>query len=170
MGEKHGDFFFISFSSLNFQGKFRRPRMSGRRMSGTSRRFPRPFRTAIFPRKRRKRGQEPELPDLAWRSQTSFSQTSATTRKVGARNFRKNPRQIPRAMKQNSFTAKLWELGGTTGGHRTRLPLGKWGKKKTNKHKEFWPDTPWCASRLSRGHVPSVPWYVPSVPRTFCPL
>ena len=32
-----------------------------------------------------------------------------------------------------------------------------WGKKKTNKHKEFWRDTPWCASRLSRGHVPSVP-------------
>ena len=44
------------------------------------------------------------------------------------------------------------------------------GKKKTNKHKEFWRDTPWCASRLSRGHVPSVPWYVPSVPGTFCPF
>ena len=43
-------------------------------------------------------------------------------------------------------------------------------KKKTNKHKEFWRDTPWCASRLSRGHVPSVPWYVPSVPGTFCPF
>ena len=42
-----------------------------------------------------------------------------------------------------------------------------WGKKKTNKHKEFWRDTPWCASR---GHVPSVPWYVPSVPGTFCPF
>ena len=35
------------------------------------------FRFAIFPRKRRKRRQEPELPDLAWNSQTSFSQTSA---------------------------------------------------------------------------------------------
>ena len=45
-----------------------------------------------------------------------------------------------------------------------------WGKKKTNKHKEFWRDTPWCASRLSRGHVPCVPWYVPSVPGTFCPF
>ena len=45
----------------------------------------------------------------------------------------------------------------------------KWGKKKTNKHKEFWRDTPWCASRLSRGHVPSVPWYVPSVPGPRCP-
>ena len=44
------------------------------------------------------------------------------------------------------------------------------GKEKTNKHKEFWRDTPWCASRLSRGHVPSVPWYVPSVPGTFCPF
>ena len=36
------------------------------------------FRTAIFTRKWRKRRQEPELPDLAWNSQTSFSQTSAT--------------------------------------------------------------------------------------------
>ena len=44
------------------------------------------------------------------------------------------------------------------------------GKKKTNKHKEFWRDTPWCASRLSRRHVPSVPWYVPPVPGTFCPF
>ena len=35
--------------------------------------------TAIFPRKWRKRPQELELPDLAWNSQTSFSQTSATT-------------------------------------------------------------------------------------------
>ena len=44
------------------------------------------------------------------------------------------------------------------------------GKRKTNKHKEFSRDTPWCASRLSRGHVPSVPWYVPSVTGTFCPF
>ena len=44
------------------------------------------------------------------------------------------------------------------------------GKKKTNKHKEFWRDTPWFESHLSRGHVPSVPSSVPSVPRTFCPL
>ena len=44
------------------------------------------------------------------------------------------------------------------------------GYPATNKHKEFWRDTPWCASRLSRGHVPSVPWYVPSVPGTFCPF
>ena len=36
--------------------------------------------TAIFPRKWRKRQQEPELPDLAWNSQMSFFQTSATTR------------------------------------------------------------------------------------------
>ena len=36
------------------------------------------FRTAIFPRKWRKRWQKPELPDLAWNSQTSFFQTSAT--------------------------------------------------------------------------------------------
>ena len=43
-------------------------------------------------------------------------------------------------------------------------------KAKTNKHKEFWRDTPWFVSRLSRGHVPSVPSSVPSVPRTFCPL
>ena len=56
----------------------RRPRMSGRRTSGT-RRFPRHFWTAIFPRKWKKRQQEPELPDLAWNSQTSFFQTSATT-------------------------------------------------------------------------------------------
>ena len=34
---------------------------------------------------------------------------------------------------------------------------------RANKHKEFRRDTPWCASRLSRGHVPSVP-------RTFCPF
>ena len=44
------------------------------------------------------------------------------------------------------------------------------GGKKTNKHQQFWLDTPWCLSRLSHGHVPSVPSYVPSVPRTFCPL
>ena len=36
--------------------------------------------------------------------------------------------------------------------------------------KEIWWDTPWCAPRLSRGHVPSVPSYVPSVPGTFCPF
>ena len=35
--------------------------------------------TAIFPIKWRKRRQEPELPDLAWKSQTSFSKTFATT-------------------------------------------------------------------------------------------
>ena len=29
-------------------------------------------------------------------------------------NFTKNRRQVPRAMKENSFTARLWELGGTT--------------------------------------------------------
>ena len=53
---------------------------------------------------------------------------------------------------------------------RSPPPIPKqWRKKKTNKHKEFWRDTPWCASRLSRGHVPSVPWCVPSVPGTFCP-
>ena len=46
----------------------------------------------------------------------------------------------------------------------------KWGKKKTNKHKEFWRDTARFMSRLSPGHVPSVPSSVPSVPRTFCPL
>ena len=50
------------------------------------------------------------------------------------------------------------------------LAVVTWGKKKTNKHKEFWRDTPWCASRLSRGHVQSVPWYVPSVPGTFWPF
>ena len=44
------------------------------------------------------------------------------------------------------------------------------GNEKTNKHKAFWRHTPWCASRLSRGHVPSVPWYVPPVPGTFCPF
>ena len=44
------------------------------------------------------------------------------------------------------------------------------GKEKNNKHKEFWRDAPWFVSRLSRGHVPSVPSSVPSVPRTFCPL
>ena len=32
------------------------------------------------------------------------------------------------------------------------------GKKKSNKHKEFWRDALWCASRLSRAHVQSVPW------------
>ena len=39
-------------------------------------------------------------------------------------------------------------------------------KKKTKKHKEFWRDTPWFVSHLSRGHVPSVP---SSVPQAFCP-
>ena len=43
-------------------------------------------------------------------------------------------------------------------------------RKKNNKHKGLWRDTPWFVSRLSRGHVPSVPSSVPSVPRTFCPL
>ena len=33
--------------------------------------------------------------------------------KWGARNFTKHPRQIPRVMKQRSFTGRLWELGGT---------------------------------------------------------
>ena len=33
--------------------------------------------------------------------------------KVAARNFTKDPRQIPGAMKQNSFTERLWELGST---------------------------------------------------------
>ena len=37
------------------------------------------FWTGVFPRKWRKRGKEPELPDLAWISQTSFFQTSAAT-------------------------------------------------------------------------------------------
>ena len=37
------------------------------------------FWTANFPRKWRERWQKPDLPDLAWNSQTSFSQTSATT-------------------------------------------------------------------------------------------
>ena len=32
--------------------------------------------------------------------------------KVGARNFMKNPREVSRAEKQNSFTARLWELWG----------------------------------------------------------
>ena len=71
------------------------------------------------------------------------------------------------------------ELGNLGGG----LNIFVWGrnvhqvllsfqsrKKKTNKHKEFWRDTPWFVSRLSPGHVPSVLSYVPSVPRTFCPL
>ena len=43
-------------------------------------------------------------------------------------------------------------------------------ERKTNKHKEFWRDTPWFVSHLSRGHVPSVPSSVPFVPRTLCPL
>ena len=55
-------------------------------------------------------------------------------------------------------------------GSGSRFRFGSWSALKTNKHKEFWRDTPWCASRLSRGHVPSVPWYVPSVPGTFCPF
>ena len=55
------------------------------RMSGTSRRFPRHFWSGKFwkcnfPRKWRKRRQEPELPDLPWKSPTAVSQTSATTR------------------------------------------------------------------------------------------
>ena len=42
-------------------------------------------------------------------------------------------------------------------------------RKKTNKHKEFWRDTPWCVSRLSRASVPSYvpsagcPWDVPNL-------
>ena len=55
--------------------------------------------------------------------------------------------------------------------HLSQSQFWKLGKeKKTNKHKESWRDTPWCVSRLSRGNVPSVPSYVPSVPRRFCPL
>ena len=34
--------------------------------------------------------------------------------------------------------------------HDPLLHPGLVGKEKTNKHKEFWRDTPWCASRLSR--------------------
>ena len=60
------------------ESSFRRPWISERRMSGTSRPFPRLSWTAISlgPRKWRERRREPELPDLAWKSQTSFSQTS----------------------------------------------------------------------------------------------
>ena len=57
--------------------------MSGRRISGTSRRFPDICgKKTIFPRKCRKIGQEPELSSLDWKFQTSLSQTSATTRKL----------------------------------------------------------------------------------------
>ena len=68
-------------------------------------------------------------------------------------------------------------LGGGDGGsqtgnfrHHDMIWFMFLGKPKTTKHKEFWRDTPWCVSRLSHGHVPSVPSYVPPVPRTFCPL
>ena len=47
---------------------------------GLPRVFPDISWAAIFPRKWRKRPQEPELPDLVWNSQTSIFQTSATTR------------------------------------------------------------------------------------------
>ena len=66
---------------------FRRPRMSGRRMSGTSRRFSKHVLNCNYPGKLRKKQQEPEHPDLAWNSQTSFSQTSATTRFVSQNVF-----------------------------------------------------------------------------------
>ena len=50
---------------------------------------------------------------------------------------------------------------------KTRIGLvtGICGEKKADKHKEFWWHTPWFVSRLSRGHVPSVPSSVQSVPR-----
>ena len=35
-------------------------------------------------------------------------------RKVATRKFTKNPRQFPRATKEKSFIARLWELEGTT--------------------------------------------------------
>ena len=61
-------------------------------------------------------------------------------------------------------------MTGTSGNNREKIvSRQKMGKEKTNKHKEFWRDTPWFVSRLSWGHVPSVPSSVPSVPRTFCP-
>ena len=44
--------------------------------------FPEIYWIVIFLRRWRKRGQESELPDLAWKSQTFFSQTSGTTRKL----------------------------------------------------------------------------------------
>ena len=57
--------------------------MSGRRMSGTSKCTPRLLLYCEFSLGNAgKNGQEPELPDLAWKSQMSFSQTSATTRCV----------------------------------------------------------------------------------------
>ena len=40
--------------------------------------------------------------------------------KVGARNFTKNPRPVSRPTKQNSFTARLWELGGPTFSERAK--------------------------------------------------
>ena len=55
-------------------------------------------------------------------------------------------------------------------GRNAHQVLLEWGKKKTNKHRGFWRDTPYFVSRLSHGRVPSVPSYVPSVPWTFCPL
>ena len=48
--------------------------------------------TALFLRTWRKRRQEPELPDLAWNSQTSFFQTSATTREACSVNLPLNCR------------------------------------------------------------------------------
>ena len=72
---------FLTNQNAPKEHRIRRPRMSGRRISGTSRRFPRHFLELRFSLgNERKRRQESELPDLAWKSQTPVSQTSATTR------------------------------------------------------------------------------------------
>ena len=71
---------------------------------------------------------------------------------------------------QNKQKKKLFSEVTSLGAILGEKIFLSWGKKKTNKHKEFWRDAPWWVSRLSRGNVPSVPSNVPSVPRTFSPL
>ena len=77
--------------------------------------------------------------------------------------FSENETEENEKNKENGKTEKI-------GTRKKKKKTAKMGKEKTNKHKEFWRDTPWFVSRLSRGHVLSVPSSVPSVPRTFCPL
>ena len=67
----------------------------------------------------------------------------------GLANFRKIARKVLSANSPATFPREFF-------GPCPKIHAQNFGKEKTNKHKEFWRDTPWCASRLSQGHVPSV--------------
>ena len=72
------------------------------------------------------------------------------SRKSGCKNFdEKHPRQIPRAMKQNSFTARLWKLGGTTFCKREFSSLNDDNGRQLWTIEDKYPKPPFRLSRYS---------------------